>query len=99
MVERTATGLEPLQIFLAAPAGHQWDWTALIIAGAQITVIGFGIWVMHRAFKERGQQIAQQTRQLEQQALDGQRRHEQAMAALHALIERMSPRPPELPAG
>ena len=102
MFEGTTTGLQPVHIFLNAPAGHQWDWTAMIIAGAQIIAIGVGIWVMHRASRDRGQQIVQQSKQLEQQdrrleqqAIDSERRHEEAMATLRALIDRMSPRPAE----
>ena len=99
MFEGTTTALQPVQIFLTTPGGHQWNWTAIVIAAAQTIAIGAGIWVMNRTSKERGQQIAQQSKQLEQQdkrleqqAIDSERRHEEAMAALHALIERMGPR-------
>ena len=55
---------------------------------------------------QQAETLQQQASRLEQQALDSQRRHEQAqddsqrrheqaMTALHALIERMGPRPPE----
>ena len=76
MFEGTATGMQPVHVFFTTPAGHQWNWTALIIAAAQITAIGYGIWVMHKASKERGVQIAQQ-------ALDSRRQHEQTMTAMH----------------
>ena len=59
-----------------------------LIGIAQLFAIFWGLRQMNRSSKERGQQLAQQ-------AIDSERRHEQAMAALHALIKHMSPQPPQ----
>ena len=102
MFEGTTAGLQPVQVFLMNTEGHQWDWTALVVAGVQSAVLTWGIWLVHRASTERGVQVGQQSaqlrqqwEQLRQQSVDSERRHEQAMTALHALIERMNPRPPD----
>ena len=50
---------------------------------------------MHRASSQPGVQIGQQAELIRQEALDSERRHEQAMTALQALIEAMTPRLPD----
>ena len=101
MFEGITTALQPVHIFVTTPTGYQWNWTALVVGFVQMSVIGYGIYVMHKASEKRAEQITQQDKRLEQQdkrleqqAIDSERRHEQAMATLHALIERSGPRPP-----
>ena len=61
---------------------------AIVLVIGQIVTLDIGIYLMRQASKEHKQQIADQTRKLAQQAIDSERRHEEAMAALHALIQR-----------
>ena len=59
-----------------------------LIGIAQLIAIFRGLGQMKRVSQERSEQLAQQ-------AIDSERRHEQAMVVLHALIERTSPPLPE----
>ena len=59
---------------------------------AQLIVIFRGLGQVKRASQERGDQLARQ-------AIDSERRHEQAMMALRAMFERMNSRLPQPSAG
>ena len=65
------------------------------VATAQLTAIYQGLAQMKQASKERDAQLARQAEHLQNQDRENQRRHEQAMAALTALLERIDRRGPE----
>lgn len=60
------------------------------VAAAQLIAIYQGLAQMKQASKERDAQLARQAEHLQNQDRENQRRHEQAMAALHKQMDEAS---------